>query len=139
MKVKVKLLNGGIMPVKKTRGASCFDCYANESVFILQGKRKKVPLGFALELPEGYEAVIRPRSSGTINSIDTGIGTIDCDYRGEVSATIINNTESILEVQKGERICQMKIQESIFVELEQTEELSETERGDGGFGSTGRR
>lgn len=142
MKIKIKLIEGGKLPAYKTSGAACADCYARvdyakNGVIIPPGCRALIPLGFAIELPEGYEAVIRPRSGLTSKYIDEAIGTIDCDYRGEVKGCIINNTGSEIKINNQDRICQMKIQEAKQFEFEQVEELSETERGENGFGSTG--
>lgn len=139
MKIKMKLFKGGRLPVYKTKGAACADCYAcvKEPIIIPIGKRALVPLGFAIELPGGYEAVIRPRSGLTSKEIDNGIGTIDCDYRGEVKACVINNTDANFIINNGDRICQMKIQRAEQFEFEQVESLTETERSDKGFGSTG--
>ena len=92
-----------------------------------------------MELPEGYEAVIRPRSGLMVQGIDECIGTIDSDYRGEVHACIVNNNWNgqSIRIHDGDRICQMKIQETKQFQFEIVSELSETERGKGGFGSTG--
>lgn len=135
--VKVKLVEGGIMPVYKTKGAACADCYARLDVNIPAGKRALVPLGFCIELPEGYEAEIRPRSGNSKNGVDVCIGTVDCDYRGEVMACVINNLGEGLAVEKGSRVCQMKIQKAEQFKFVEVDELSETERGEGGFGHTG--
>lgn len=140
--VKIKVLEGGRLPIYKTKGASCCDCYAridnpNKEVVIFPNERELIPLGFALELPEGYEAVIRPRSGMMSKGIDEAIGTIDSDYRGEVRACMINTTPQRVKIHDGDRICQMKIQESNQVHFVLVDELSETERGEGGFGSTG--
>ena len=96
-----------------------------------------IPLGFAIELPEGYEAVIRPRSGLMRKGIDELIGTIDSDYRGEVMACLVNNTEGRVKIYNGDRICQMKIQVAEQFSFKVVDRLSETERGEGGFGSTG--
>lgn len=135
--IKVKLLEGGIMPVYKTKGAACADCYARVDVNIPAGKRALVPLGFCIELPEGYEAEIRPRSGNSKNGVDVSLGTVDCDYRGEVMVCVVNNLGEGLAVEKGSRVCQMKIQKAEQFKFVQVEELSETERGQGGFGHTG--
>jgi dUTP pyrophosphatase len=137
MMIKVKLVEGGIMPVYKTKGAACADCYARVDVNIPAGKRALVPLGFCIELPEGYEAEIRPRSGNSKNGVDVCIGTVDCDYRGEVMACVVNNLGEGLAVEKGSRVCQMKIQKAEQFKFVEVEELSETERGSGGFGHTG--
>lgn len=142
MKVKVKIIEGGKQPEYKTIGAACSDCYARvnyakDGVTIPPGCRTLIPLGFAIELPEDYEAVIRPRSGLTNKSTDIAIGTIDCDYRGEVMACVINNTGSEIKINNHDRICQMKIQKAEQFEFEEVEELSKTERDKNGFGSTG--
>lgn len=153
MKVKIKLLEGGVMPEKKHVDDAAFDCYArlDKDVALEPKTRVKIPLGFALELPKGWEAVIRPRSGLTLKGIDDGIGTIDASYRGEVCAVVINNdftapfivsdgVQSYQEpfiIHNGDRICQMVIEKLDEVELIQADELSETDRGSNGFGSTG--
>lgn len=137
MAIKVKLIEGGVMPVYKTAGAACADCYARVDVNIPFGKRALVPLGFCIELPEGYEAEIRPRSGNSKHGVDVCQGTIDEDYRGEVMACVVNNLGEGLAVEKGSRVCQMKIQKAEQFKFVQVEELSETERGEGGFGHTG--
>lgn len=152
MKVKIKLFEGGVMPEKKHIGDAAFDCYArvSEDVVIPRNTRAKIPLGFALELPKDWEAVLRPRSGLTLKGIDNGIGTIDSNYRGELCAIVINNSNppfTIYEdgnmgqepfvVHNGDRICQMVIKKLDEVELVEAEELTETERGEDGFGSSG--
>jgi dUTP pyrophosphatase len=140
MKVKIKFIDGGKLPEYKTEGAVCADCYARLSapfISIPKGKRCLVNLGFAIELPVGYEAVIRPRSGLSKTGIDVSIGTIDWDYRGEVKACVINNTDGDFDIHNEDRICQIKIQKAEQFEFEKVDELSETKRGEGGFGSTG--
>lgn len=141
IEIPIKLIEGGRMPEKKTEGASCFDCYARvdcNTVFVPMGHRVKVALGFSLELPDGYEAVIRPRSGLSSIGVDCKIGTIDSDYRGEVCAIISNVACMDLAIKDGDRICQMKIQKSDRFKLVEKKELTETLRGSNGFGSTGR-
>lgn len=142
MKLKIKMLDGGKLPEYKTKGAACADCYARlvanvPFITIPKDSRLLVNLGFALELPEGYEAVIRPRSGNSLKGLCIEIGTIDADYRGEVKACVVNNTNGDLQIKNLERICQMKIQKAEQFSFEIVNELSETERGAGGFGSTG--
>lgn len=140
MDVRIKLIPGGKMPEYKTKGAACADCHARipvGEITLLAGKRRLIPLGFAIELPDGFEAVIRPRSGLTKKGIDNAIGTIDSDYRGEIMACIINNSDEDFVIQNGDRICQIKIQEARQVRFVPAEELSNTERGINGFGSTG--
>lgn len=142
MKVQIKLFEGGKAPEFKTDGAVCADCYArceNETpIEIKPNERKLIPLGFAVELSKGYEMVIRPRSGMTKNGLDVGIGTIDYDYRGEVMVCIINNFSKAISVENGVRVCQCAIRQVPEIEFEIVDKLSETKRGAGGFGSTGK-
>lgn len=141
MDISIKLAEGGKLPQYKTKGASCCDCYARidnkYGLTIFPHDRKLVPLGFAIELKEGYEAIIRPRSGLTKDGIDVAIGTIDWDYRGEVCACVINDSENRVKIYSGDRVCQMKIQKAEQFNFVLVDELTETERGINGFGSTG--
>lgn len=143
VKVKIKLIDGGKMPVFKTKGAVAADCYAHISnatdntITIAPKKRALVPLGFALGLPEGWEVQVRPRSGLTSKSTDIGLGTGDWDYTGEYKACVINNSGEPFVIHNGDRICQIAIREAPTVIFEEVDELSETERGANGFGSTG--
>ncbi len=94
-----------------------------------------IPLGFGLEVPDGYMATIRPRSSTNAKGILTQIGTIDSGYRGEIKAVLINLTNEDIVIKKGERICQIVIEPVILAEF--VDELK-NDRGKGGFGSTGK-
>lgn len=154
--VKIKLLPGGKMPEKKTAGAAAWDCFARINGTTLVGINAIViPLGFALELPPGYHAEILPRSSTGLKTrlrVPNSVGIIDSDYRGEVGF-ICENTDyrtygpfgydglraKPYEVSNGDRIAQMLIKKDDDVDLVEVDELSETERGSGGFGSTGTR
>ena len=140
LKVKIKLIEGGKLPEYKREGDVCLDCYARceKPIEIKPKKRALIPLGFALELPEGYEAVIRPRSGLTKNGLDSGIGTIDTNYRGEVMGCFINNLNDSIFIENETRICQLAIREAPHVEWELADELSETNRGENGFGSSGK-
>ena len=137
--IRIKLIEGGKAPVYKTAGAACCDAYARlgEDEVIYVGERKVIPLGFAIELPEGYEAVIRPRSGLSKSGIDEVIGTIDCDFRNEIGALVINNTPEPITIHNGDRVCQIKIQEAEQFSFVAVPELSETARGMSGWGSTG--
>lgn len=158
--VKIKL-DGGIMPKRATAGAAAFDLYVPEDVTLESG-RQIVNLKFSIELPHGYAATIQPRSGFSAKGIecllkdifksetekepvrvnaDVVRGLIDEDYRGNVGV-ILNVKETARGcyeyiLPKGTRIAQMQIVEVPEVELIETEELSETDRGAGGFGSTG--
>ena len=139
MKIKIKRIGNGILPEYKREGDACLDCYARcDKVMVLKPKdRVMIPLGFALELPEGYEAVIRPRSGLSKNGIDSCIGTIDANYRGELNAILINNSDEHFVVSDGMRICQISVRQTLKFEWNVVDELNESNRGENGFGSTG--
>lgn len=152
MEVKIKLLEGGRMPEKKTIGAAAFDCYArqcdglNEAGEISNEDPEEITmlkysLGFVLELPEGYCAKIIPRSSivNTSLRLANNIGLIDSDYRGEISAVfdiIKDSNQEPYEI--DDRVCQLLIEKVEDIQLVETNQLSDTDRGSGGYGSTGR-
>ena len=107
---------------------------------LASGERGLVPTGLSMAIPLGYEAQIRPRSGLALKSGITCLntpGTIDADYRGEVGVILVNLSEEDFVVSNGERIAQMVIAKHERVEWEETDNLSETSRGAGGFGSTG--
>ena len=97
-----------------------------------------IGLGFALALPKGYEGVIRPRSGLSAKGIDGAIGTIDENYRGELKAILINNTKEDYAVNFGDRICQLAIRKTEEINLVTVDVLDKTNRGDKGFGSSGK-
>lgn len=134
--VKIKKMSGKL-PTYTRAGDACLDCYSAVEEIIPPQMRKVIPLGFAMELPEEYEAVIRPRSGNSSRGIDVAIGTIDETYRGEVKATIINNSKTSFTIHVGDRICQMAVRKAEKVNLEEANSLSDTIRGANGFGSSG--
>ena len=137
---RIKLIKGGQLPKYQREGDACLDCYARlptEKILLLKGKRTLIPLGFALQLPKGYEGIIRPRSGLSKKGIDVAIGTIDGNFRGEVSACVINNSGDDFEIGNAERICQLAIREAPKVYFVEVDELEDTERGSNGFGSSG--
>ena len=104
-------------------------------------ERKLVPTGIFIELPEGYEAQIRPRSGLAWKegiTILNSPGTIDADYRGEIKVILVNLSHEMVQINDGDRICQMVVQPVEQAEWIRVEELTETERGEGGFGHTGK-
>jgi len=114
----------------------------DEDVVLRPGERKLIPSGFCMALPAGFEAQVRPRSGlaikhgiGVLNSP----GTIDADYRGEVGVILINHGDMDFHIQRGDRIAQMVIAALPVVEFSEVSELDDTERGSGGFGSSGRK
>jgi dUTP pyrophosphatase len=140
--VKFKKLNEhATIPEYKTKEAAGLDVSSSVDLVLKSGKFLAVSTGLSMELPKGYEAQIRPRSGLAAKNGVTVLnspGTIDADYRGEVKIILINHGEEDFVISVGDRICQMVIapveQAKVVVV---TEELSKTERGSGGFGSTG--
>ena len=131
------------LPEKMSRLASGYDLYAavEEDVVLQPGERKLIPTGFAIAMPEGLEAQIRPRSGLALKHGITCLntpGTIDADYRGEIRVLLINLGDAPFTIVRNERIAQMVFQIVPQVEWEFVEELSETVRGEGGFGHTGK-
>lgn len=140
MKIKIKRIEGGKLPEYKTIGSAGADCYARvkENVIIQSGKNSTIPLGFAVEIPDGYEMQIRGRSGlASKSEIEGFVGTIDSDYRGEVSAILFNHSDKDFIIKNGDRIAQAIIAPIIKAEWNLVDKLSETERGEGGFGHTG--
>ncbi|MDO4393344.1 MAG: dUTP diphosphatase [Bacillota bacterium] len=141
MKIKIKTLSG-ILPQYETAGAAGMDirAYIDEPMTIAPGHRALVPTGMFMEIPEGFEVQIRARSGLAIKKgigLVNGIGTIDSDYRGEVKVPLINWGEEEFIIENGDRIAQMVVAQYVKAEIQAAEELSETERGQGGFGHTG--
>ena len=133
------------VPRQMTAGAAGVDLSAalssEETLTIAPGKTAIVPTGFAIALPEGYEAQIRPRSGLAARhgvTVLNAPGTIDADYRGEVKVILINHGTDAFLVRRGERIAQMVIAPVSAVDFNLKETLDDTERGSGGHGSTGR-
>ena len=142
-KIKIKKLSNEVLtPKYETPGSSGMDiaAYINEDIIINSGDKALIPTGFSLSIPQGYEVQIRPRSGLAIKKGITILntpGTIDSDYRGEVKVVLINLSKDKFTVQNGERIAQMVVCPIVQVSIEEVKELSETNRGIGGFGSTG--
>ena len=136
--MKIKLIQNGKMPVRMTGGACAFDCWARAYDPIPEFRQIRYWLGFSLEVPEGFAALILPRSSicRTSMRLTNGVGLIDRDYRGEESAVFDVVGEGILLYGVGERVAQMIIVPAPLFQLEQVDELSTTSRGEGGYGST---
>ena len=146
MKVKVlikKLYPDVKQPEYKTSGSSGLDlqAYIDEDIVIKPNQTKLVPTGISVAIPEDFEIQIRPRSGLALKNNITVLntpGTVDADYRGEIKIILINLGQSNFVIKKGDRIAQMVVCPVIKVDFESTDELPETLRGDGGFGSTGK-
>jgi dUTP pyrophosphatase len=143
--IQVKIINrsDNPMPAYATADAAGMDLRANlDAALILQPlERTLVPTGLFMELPSGFEAQIRPRSGLAIKQGLTLLntpGTIDADYRGEIKIIMINLSNEPQTIQHGDRIAQMVVAPFVQVVLDEVKELSETERGSGGFGHTGK-
>jgi dUTP pyrophosphatase len=127
-------------PAYQSIGAAGLDLVCAEDVVLEPGARALVPTGLSIELPHGFEAQVRPRSGLAVKNGVTVLnspGTIDSDYRGEIKAILINLGQQTWRANRGERIAQLVIAPVVQAELEFVDALSETERGAGGFGSTG--
>ena len=137
--IRYKLLADVPPPAYQTAGASGIDLCAREDVVILEDDTRKVPTGIAVEIPPGFEGQIRPRSSLSADGVTCHLGTIDCDYRGEISVILSSFDGHRIYIAKGDRIAQLVIAPVERVELVRVEQLSETARGERGFGHTGKR
>ncbi len=141
--LKIKALRDDAqLPVYATSSAAGLDLFActDEPVVLKTGERTAIPTGVAVALPEQHEAQIRPRSGLAAKhgvTVVNAPGTIDEDYRGEIKVLLINLGQDDYTIQAGDRIAQMVVSPISRVQPELTEELSETARGEGGFGSTG--
>lgn len=143
MKVAIKRLRGSAdLPAYQTAGSAAADVSAclDEPVILQPGERSVIPTGFALSVPVGYEAQIRARSGLASRHgicMANGIGTIDSDYRGEVGVIVINLGQEPFTIEPGMRIAQMAVVACEQASWDEVDELDETERGSGGYGSTG--
>lgn len=142
MKVKVVNKSGNPLPEYATKLSAGVDVRAclDESVELAPLARAAVPTGLFLEIPAGYEVQVRPRSGLALKKGITVLnapGTIDADYRGEVKVILVNLSDTAFVVENGERIAQLVLAKHEVMEFEEVETLDETERGQGGFGSTG--
>lgn len=138
-----RLQHNKILPEYKTEGAAGMDLCAaiSESIELKPLERKLIPTGLKIELEHGYEAQVRPRSGLSIKhgiTLINCVGTIDEDYRGEVCVPIVNISNEAYTIQPDERIAQMVIARAEQAKIEVVTELTDTERGEGGFGSTGK-
>ena len=131
----------GVLPTYETRGSAGMDLRSTVNHQLLPGKRCLIPTGIFIELPEGYEAQVRARSGFAVKhgiGLVTGVGTIDSDYRGEIQVCLINWGEESFEIKQGDRIAQLIISQYERIEWEEVAALEDTERGAGGFGSSGK-
>ena len=143
VKILIKRLSSKVtMPQYKTIGSSGMDiaAFIDNEILIKPSEKKIIPTGIKLKIPKGYEVQIRPRSGLAANNDVTVLntpGTIDSDYRGEIKVILFNHGKNIFKVENGLRIAQMVLCPVIEAKLSEVEIIDETERGEGGFGSTG--
>jgi dUTP pyrophosphatase len=148
IKIDIRLLPHGeglALPAYQSAHAAGLDLFAavpeDAPVTLAPGKYALIPTGLTIALPAGYEAQIRPRSGLAAKhgvTVLNAPGTVDADYRGEISVSLINHGDMPFQIRRGERIAQMVIASVVRAELIPVAALSATERGSGGFGSTGR-
>ena len=143
MKIRFKMLSacGDLAPRKAHDDDAAWDLRSRGDLELPPGTSTLVPTGLFLELPVGYEAQVRPRSGLALKHdimLTNSPGTIDAGYRGEVGVIVFNAGRTPFPVKRGDRIAQMVIAKLPEVELEEADALNETDRGSGGFGSTGR-
>lgn len=143
-RIKVKIINksGHELPAYETPSAAGMDVRAclTEPVTLAPLERALIPTGLRIQLPQGYECQIRPRSGLALRhgiSLVNTPGTVDADYRGEIGVIVINLSNEPFTINDGERICQMVVKEYVHVTWEPVERIDETERGDVAFGHTG--
>ena len=137
-----KLSEDAVLPAYQTEGAAGMDISAclTEDVILNPMERKLIPTGFAIAVPDGYAAYLYARSGLASKkgiTLPNCVGVIDSDYRGEVKVALVNLSDEPFEIKNGDRIAQMVISPVIQAILVEKEELSETKRAGGGFGSTG--
>src|SRR5687767_6856903 len=127
-------------PAYATEGAAGLDVVTAQDLSLQPGERMAAPTGFAIEIPPGYEVQVRPRSGLALKNGITCLntpGTIDSDYRGEVKVILANLGQETFAVRRGERIAQLVPAPVLRASFEEVDQLSDSQRGSGGFGSTG--
>lgn len=142
MKIKIVNKSKNEMPAYATEGSAGFDLRANldNPITLGPGEIKLIPTGLFMQIPFGYEGQVRTRSGLALKRglvVLNSPGTVDSDYRGEVGVILKNATVVMQKIEHGERIAQMVIAKHEIAEIESVEELESTDRGQGGFGSTG--
>jgi len=140
--IKVKKHDGGSLPKYMTEHSAGADVFAASGTVIKPGETALVPTGLFLEIPEGFEVQVRPRSGLALNHgiiLPNSPGTIDADYRGELKIILMNLGKKDFEVKQGDRVAQIIASKVARATFDETGALSETGRGAAGFGSTGRK
>ena len=136
----IKIKDNAIVPVYAHKGDAGMDLFSTEKYLLKPMHRCLISTGLKVEIPEGYELQIRPKSGLALKkglSMPNSPGTIDAGYRGELGVIVINYGKEDIEINPGDKIAQAVLNKIEIAEIEEVEELTETSRGDGGFGSTG--
>jgi dUTP pyrophosphatase len=138
VRVRVKLLHpDAILPRRIYRGDACFDISSLEDTVIPAGESKLVKAGYALEIPEDYEIQLRPRSHQSFTTYLSHWGTIDSNFRGDIGPCLHNFSKNDYIVKRGDRVCQLAIRPAPKVSFKIVSDLTPSERGEKGFGSSG--
>ena len=138
IEVKFKKLESNAIPFSYSRqNDACMDMYAFREAYIPSGATVVVPTKIAVEIPEGYEGIVRGRSGLASKGIHAHLGTIDEEYRGDVGIILTNNSEIPFEVKAGMRLAQFTVKPVYRVQLTELKELTDTQRGTNGYGSSG--
>jgi dUTP pyrophosphatase len=142
MQIKFKkLCNDAIIPEYKTAGSAGMDICTIDDYALMPGERKVFQTGLAVAVEDGYEVQVRARSGLSAKegvTVINGVGTIDSDYRGQIGVALVNLSNKVVLIHKGERIAQLVVNKIEQPEIIVVDELGETIRGEGGFGSTGK-
>lgn len=136
----IKIKPSAIIPSYAHEGDAGMDLFSTENYLLKSMRRCVVSTGLKVEIPQGYELQIRPKSGLALKkglSMPNSPGTIDAGYRGELGVVVINLGKEDIEINSGDKVAQAVMNKIEIAEIEEVEELSETSRGDGGFGSTG--
>ena len=136
-KINVQLDSGAIMPTRAHEWDAGYDLYSRETAFLAMYDSLTFDTGVHIEIPKGFVGMIKSKSGLNVNNNITSEGVIDCGYTGSIRVKLYNNGNQNIYIQKGQKISQLVIMPIITPELELVEKLKETERGAGGFGSTG--
>jgi len=139
-KLRIQLLNENAKaPLRATENSAGYDLFSSENTLVCAKDKKIVKTGISIAVPEGHYGRVAPRSGLAVkNFIDVGAGVIDSDYRGEVGVVLFNFSDINFEIKKGDRIAQLIIEKISNPEILVVESLDNTDRGDCGFGSTGK-
>ena len=139
LNIKFKKLTDTAIPFKYSRdGDACMDMYADMDAIMYPHETVIIKTGIAVEIPKGFEGIVRGRSGLASQGISVHLGTIDETYRGDVGVIVTNNSMQTFAIHKGNRIAQFTVKPVYPIELQEAKELTDTERGEQGYGSSGK-